>query len=341
MVEKLDSEWLHAISEPPPVEWPVEDSFEELSDFSTEIPNRERQMGALAPTWWLLDEEATELSNVMDRAGESLNKFFDFFKVYPINFEQKRKLFAARYEFPQFGKGFQHSEAVKDQATVGIIDFLTGFPMASTEILAVLGQYSSREERVDRYSDPDSAVPPIPDEFFEGYAEGKYLLNRIYLEEDGVETLADPLAGEGDAEGLHWWCRINVKDEKKYPIPGEFFCLINRPWCVLPWGEQESSPYIFSGEWMDTIYYTGAVVKEVLEGESYPTYVVEWRKQRIEVRPTDFADYNKGDFVTILKTVPNLKESQMWHDKDTKEFDEGEWVIAPLMFYGFKGIGAG
>jgi hypothetical protein len=149
------------------------------------------------------------------------------------------------------------------------------------------------------------------------------------------------LSGEKVAEGLHFGLRINVKREKKYPIPGEFLCLINRPWPTLACGKQESSPYIYSGEWMDTVFYSGAVVKEVIEGEgdqTYNTYKVQWRKDTFTVKPTDFAEYNVGDFVTILKTIPNDKDSQRWKDDDTKEFDEEGWVIAPLMFYDFDGL---
>jgi hypothetical protein len=89
---------------------------------------------------------------------------------------------------------------------------------------------------------------------------------------------------------------------------------------------------------MDPVFYTGAVVKEVVELEYWKEYIVEWRQHRKQVKPTDHAKYNVGDFVTIIKTVPNAKNSQLWKDPDMKEFGE-DWRIAPLMFYGFDGIG--
>ncbi len=307
-------------------------------------PRKIEDEDTLETTWWLLGDERQELSNIYERAGNSLDKTFEYFKIYPINIDGQRKLFGARYEFPQLNHEFIYKvfkdESQESQAA-GLIDFLTGFPLACTEMLVVLGQYSSREEQVEAHqAKKDDAVPPFPHDFFEGYEKEKRLLNLLYIDEEGVETLADGLPGEPKEEGLHWWCRVIVAETKKYPIPGEFFALVSRPWVTLPWGDQESTPYMFSGEWMDTVYYTGAVVKEVINDpdQHYPTYKVQWRKEQVTVNPTDFADYQVGDFVTILKKVPNKKNSQLWRDDDTKEFDEEEWVIAPFMFYGFKGL---
>jgi hypothetical protein len=342
MAFDTDTKWLfERRSDESEVDWPAKDHLEEFADFSNEIPSQGRFMPALGPTWWLLGDETPNLSDLYERAGESLKKFFDYYNVYPVNIDEKRKLFGARYEFPQANKKFIHQSSVQNSSAVGIIDFLTGYPMASTEMLVVLGQYSSRNEFIDRYADPGAPCPPIPNDFFEGYEEKKRLLNYIYIDEDEVEGLADPMSGEKDSTGLHWWLRINIKKEKKYPIPGEFLSLLNRPWVVLPWGKQESSPYIFSGEWMDTVFYSGAIVKQVFEeteSQPYPTYQVQWRKHLATARPTDYAKYNVGDFVTILKRVPNPKNSQMWKDDDTKDFNEAEWTIAPLMFYGFNGL---
>jgi hypothetical protein len=61
----------------------------------------------------------------------------------------------------------------------------------------------------------------------------------------------------------------------------------------------------------------------------------------VTVKPTDFATYKVGDRVTILKKVPNKKDSQLWKDDDTKKFNVDDWVIAPFMFYGSTGQGEG
>ena len=55
----------------------------------------------------------------------------------------------------------------------------------------------------------------------------------------------------------------------------------NRMMPNKPWGKQKSSPFLYSGNWMDTIYYTSAVITEVIDPTDetpYPTYKAKWRK---------------------------------------------------------------
>jgi hypothetical protein len=61
--------------------------------------------------------------------------------------------------------------------------------------------------------------------------------------------------------------------------------------------------------------------------------MVQWRKKIMEVNPTDFAEYEVKDRVTILKDVATEKQSQLWKDDDMKTFGE-TWMIAPIGFYG-------
>ena len=111
-------------------------------------------------------------------------------------------------------------------------------------------------------------------------------------------------------------------------MPGEF------------WGRQKSSPFIYSGNWMDTVYYSGAVVTEVIEPTAekpYPTYKVQWRKDKVTAKPTDFTEYKVGDRVTILKDVTSDKKTEIWKDRDTDRFpddDRADWRIVPVSFYG-------
>lgn len=106
-----------------------------------------------------------------------------------------------------------------------------------------------------------------------------------------------------------------------------------------PWGHQKSSPFIYSGNWVDTVYYSGAVIKEIQEPTDdtpYSTYAVTWRGKDIEnVRPSDFAEYQVGDRVTILKDVATDKKTQIWKDDDIKAFGD-TWVICPITFYGLE-----
>lgn len=326
-------------SDPPPVPlWVWEEMFRRLC---------EANPGALEETWWLLEQEADDFSDIMEKAGESLDRFFEYYNLYPIRFEGKCKLFLARYDFPQNSKEIQHPDGrLKNVGKcLGFIDFLGGFPLQNPELLTSIGEYSSRKEKnegeVAAKSGGGQPVPPIPDDLFEGYDDKRMLLNYFYLDEEHAETLADDLAGEPKPEGLHWWVRINLEEDKKYPVPGEFLALAARQWCTLPWGEQESTPYLFSGNWMDTVFYTGGRVESIDESGDFPRYQVRWRKHLLTLNPSDFAEYQVGDRVTILKKVPEDKQSQLWKDDDTETPDEEKWVVAPLMFYGIKARGDG
>lgn len=106
------------------------------------------------------------------------------------------------------------------------------------------------------------------------------------------------------------------------------------------WGHQKSSPFLYSGNWMDTVYYTGARITEVIDPTDeklYPTYKVKWRKDEITINPSDFAEYKVDDRVTILKDVSTDKKSQLWKDDDMKsDCDKEKWQIIPITFYGLE-----
>jgi hypothetical protein len=309
-------------------------------------PNRPWGPGALEETWWLLGDERTDMADIYERAPESLDKMFERYKIYPIKINEKRKLFFARFEFPRYQQNLMHADAkLKNvEMPLGFIDFLVGFPMQAPELILMLGEWSSREDELTvAHEDYGYPLPAIPDSFFEGYEKEKMLLNLFYLDEAHALSMADDLTGEPKPEGLHWWVRVNSKHDHYYPMPGEFFCLAYRQWVTLPQGGQESNPVIFAGNWMDTIFYSGCRIKAIdTKSKDYPIYTVEWRgytvKKESTVKPTDFAEYKIGDRVTILKNVPSKKQSQQWKDEDMKEFDGENWMIAPLIFYGIKGL---
>jgi hypothetical protein len=122
----------------------------------------------------------------------------------------------------------------------------------------------------------------------------------------------------------------------KFPVPGEFLGLGVRMFPGMYWGRQKSSPFVYSGQWFDSVYLTGGIIKEVIgptDEVPYPTYKVQWRKDEVTAKPSDFAEHKIDDRVTILKDVATEKKSQLWKDEDMKEFGDN-WTIAPISFYG-------
>ena len=296
------------------------------------------------PSWWLFDTEPN-MDDIKDKAGDSLD--YRFKEKLKISFFQdtydREMLFLARFEFPKYGETFEHPDGVVEKNAVeepiGFVDFLTGTPLDCNEMLVMVGQHSTDGEELDESGGvmPGTGpTAPFPEEMFV-WDPAMTLMVYNHLFQPGVEWMVENLSGEPDPK-YHWWVRFNFggKADQKFPIPGEFFGLGVRLMPDVPWGTQKSSPFVYSGNWMDTVYYTSAVVTEVIEPTDdvpCPTYKVKWRKDEVTVTPSDFAEYKVGDRVTILKDVATEKKSQLWKDDDMETFG-ATWMIAPIGFYG-------
>ncbi|MDI6854387.1 MAG: hypothetical protein QME75_12380 [Deltaproteobacteria bacterium] len=296
---------------------------------------------SLEVTWHLFDEP--DIPNVLERAGDGLEEMFERFGVRPVQVDGQERLFEARYELPKFGGTPRYPEAAAD-GEMGFMDFLSGFPYGEAEIMAVVREESTCPLKVDSQEAQEDAVPPVPLDFFAGFPEGDVLHNYLAVPEDGVEHLAEGLPGEPEPE-LLWWLRqgLKLEDGQTWPVPGEFAALAVRLFPGKYWGEQKTSPFLFSGNWLDTLYYTSAIVEEVLEPDEtrpYPLYKVKWRKAGDGgnlhlARPSGFEIYEAGERVAVLKDAATERQSQTW--KDDQEWDEKVWRLAPVTFYEVQG----
>lgn len=292
----------------------------------------------MGPAWWVMDSEPG-MDDIYEKAGDSLEEMIDKLQMHPFQTQGADKLFLARYEFPKFEEDFQHADGVFLPEARGFVDFLAGFPIECVEMLGHMGEHSVKEEDDWEVLEGDGPSPPMPAFLFTGIPEERLLLNTMFFSEARGKVFpeTDNLNGEPEPQNLHWWVRVNLKDDDNFPVPGEFMGLAVRIMPGTPWGGQKSSPFIYSGNWMDTVYLTGAKVTEVLEPteeEPWYKYRVKWRDQVVEANPSDFAEYQVDDRVTILKAVDMEKQSQRWKDDDVEEFDKEKWVIIPLSFYG-------
>jgi hypothetical protein len=276
--------------------------------------------------------------------------------VYPFQGHGEDRLFLARFEFPKFGEDFQISknawralallpgeEAPPSEGDnpAGFIHFLAGFPIDCVEMLVLIGEYSS-DVKISHCSIPvmpgGGATAPIPD-FFEWPDKEKLLLNKTALLEQYALFLAEDLPGEPEPTKPHWWFRVELsrgeEEPRKFPMPGEFLGLGIRMMPGEFWGHQKTSPFIYSGNWMDTVYLTSAVITSIIEPTDaipFSRYIVQWRKKELTVNPTDFAEYEVKDRVTILKDVATEKKSQLWKDVDMETVGE-TWMVCPISFY--------
>lgn len=329
--------------ENPPI-FPIDENYKGdvrenlLNDFG-------RYRSTLEETWWVFSSEAG-MDDILEKGKECLrDEMFDIFKIEPVQVKDGEKLFLARFEFPLYEEKFEHEEALEDyqggEKPVGFIDFLGGFPLDCIELLAIVGERSSKKEDVISKKG-ELSTAPMPDELFGGYQPEAVPVNYTAIEADFAIYLAKGLAGEPKTENPRWWLRMVLKKEAKFPAPGEFLALAVRMMPDKPWGRQKTSPFFFAGNWMDTVHYSSAKVTEVQEPtdgkEPWKKYRVKWRDQVILANPLDFAEYQVDDKVCILKQNPvaggEKKKFQLWKDDDMEEFNQDNWGLAPITFYG-------
>jgi hypothetical protein len=294
-----------------------------------------------------MDDLAGGLTGVLEKLGEDL-------KIFPFqDTDGQDRLFLARFEFPKWEEDFQFKVAAEDAC--GFIDFLSGFPIDCVEMLVGIGEQSSTsKEGEDSKVSVDEGTkifPTVPSGgLFKWPEKSKIFLNLTAIQTKNVaKILAKNLDGEPEPQTPKWWFRVQLRDNPdsgelvKFPVPGEFFGLGCRIWPGKYWGHQKSNPFIYAGNWMDTVYYTAGRITEVIDPTDevpYPTYKVTWHGKdkdeednEITVNPSDFTLYKVGDRVTVLKDVATDKKSQLWKDDDMKTFGE-TWMIAPIGFYG-------
>ena len=193
-------------------------------------------------------------------------------------------------------------------------------------------------------------------------AAGVSLMSKGYLTDDDntVEILAEKM---GDDPEFHQWLRYWIKEEIDTIIPGEFVGMLCRPWPFHAWWNQETSPLLYAGTWLETEFYASGTVKEVLvinedfdpeDGEVGNRYKVWVKNEEILIKSSDFHAYEADEVVGLLKTfrdgeaegsgglTPGAGEEEgptnfTW--KDLKLLDSGEeltkeWVIVPVGFNG-------
>jgi len=286
-----------------------------------------------APTWYAVRDE--KIRNIMETARDSLDHMFQKLQVWPAQNRQADVIYQAKYEMRAFQRGWRSPEGVLDQKNAdmvtGWIDFPSGIPFGAVEMLVAITEAGTEPEELS-VKPGKGPAPPLPAKFFKGQKREYILFNHIWLVQKGVKAMAPPVAA-GEQTKKIWWLRVNLTEQDLYPFPGEFVGLAVRLFPNLPWGTQKSSPYIFSGNWIDTLYYTSGIVKEVIQGEDSDEYIIKWRGQEIRVKSSDYATYKRHDRVVVLKDIKTGRPTQRFDDEDTEKFNRDEWAIVPITFY--------
>jgi hypothetical protein len=317
------------------------------------------RLSTLEACWSVLDREPG-MDNLM-ASQDMLDQMIEAIKIYPfVDTDREYRLFLGRFEFPKYGEDFKFSEAAAE-GSCGFIDFLAGFPIDCVEMLVGIGDRSSLpgKDKISKvFVDEGTRIfPTVPTTKLFKWPDAEF--DKIFENftaitvKDVSKFLAKNLEGEVKPRSPKWWFRVQLREktangnQKKYPVPGEFFGLGCRIWPGKYWGHQKSNPFVYSGNWMDTIYYSGAIITEVIEPTDaipYTIYKIKWhgKKDEFTIFSSDFAMYQKDDRVTLIKDVDTTKKTQLWKDNDMKYFggqedvEDNRWQIVPVTFYGLE-----
>lgn len=123
--------------------------------------------------------------------------------------------------------------------------------------------------------------------------------------------------------------RYYLRRDAKWPLPGEFIGLLARPWPSHVWWFQETSPILYSGNWVETNHYTSGVITEILqppEGSFGLVYKCNVRGVEVFIASSDFYGYAVGDRVAIVR----LGDLDRFHNsfKGNYKWKEMEDLIA-------------
>lgn len=173
---------------------------------------------------------------------------------------------------------------------------------------------------------------------------------RAPLSSQDVELFADNIKDYGEEIKPKFWMRYWIHKDCTFPVPGEFMGILCRPVACPPhvWWFQESSPFLYAGNWIETGSLTSGIVTAVTleagrtDGGTGNLYNVNVQGCSIVVASSDYLEYGIGDRVAILKTntVPETSYSTLQQTflkgSDSTTTIKTEYVIIPATFYRIK-----
>lgn len=185
---------------------------------------------------------------------------------------------------------------------------------------------------------------------------GKHLIEKGYVVptsvERDMELMAQELLVYSEDVRPKKWMRYWIHKESKWPIPGEFVGILCKPLITPPhvWWFQESYPFLYSGNWIETANLTSGEITEVILEEDRTDegigniYKIKIEGCEVYLEASDFFVYKVGDRVAVLKmdsTEIKQTKSFTWQDQRGIVFDSSDkdtiienYIIIPATFYG-------
>jgi len=320
------------------------DTMEKMADFFTEIDDAKP----------LLSPETKPTSgNYLsfggsDGSGSSVSVDTLGAKAYTVK--------EARYEAMETGGSAVYgSPGPKDSSNdyvgyiafpVGPLGVMWGISLATDSSLGNASGSVSQVDYTNGTIQGGELLPPF--ELSRSEVAGEKLMSKGYLVDDDrkVEILA-PDFENIDNPDLHQWLRYWITEDNTEIVPGEFVGILCRPWPLHCWWFQETSPFLYSGHWVETEFYTSGVVQEVQvidddftpgDGEVGNRYKIWVKNEEIVVKSSDFLEYEVDERVGLLKTWREGSGDGGFNWQDLELLDTGEtlteeWVVVPADFY--------
>jgi len=148
------------------------------------------------------------------------------------------------------------------------------------------------------------------------------------VNKDGSSNAAQP----GKSIKPKGWMRVWITRDDKWPVPGEFIGILVKPNPLPPhvWWFMRSSPFLYAGNWMDTLDLTSGTIVSKTENVEHPTsktpcteYIVTIHGIDVKIYSSDFLVYNAGDRVAIWKDRAGELQNSYTNRTD-RSFDQME-----------------
>ena len=244
---------------------------------------------------------------------------------------------AMRYEVRRAFRNISYGDATKN---IQNYPSYLAFPIGQLGIMEILSIVrSSVDYTLNSLEAPittwDKLLSPPHTEL--GYCPGDHIVTKGSLL--GTEVIYPAIEFEGKESSLpHKWLRFWLADSDTKPYPGEFVGLLARPFPNHAWWFQETSPFLYSGNWYETEYYTSGIVLVVTEptGEEVTnTYTVQVKDEQVDITSTDLKEYEVDDRVTVLKKTGVTTASFNWEGLGfmADVITNIDWYIIPITFY--------
>lgn len=284
-----------------------------------------------------------------------MREFFDTSSAVQVIREARYEmwLFNRSTEFPSKGpKGCSEAgvHSSSDHSMGNLYGGFIAFPIGPLGVMEIVSMFSeSMIEKLDNNLpfNQDGSVKIYPTADFkctrllylDGFVSPKEDSNTattpgVHLIEKGYLSVSRDAEYPGskfekyDYEPRLKDLRVYFHRTSKWPVPGEFVCILTKPWPDHIWWFQQTSPLLYSGNWVETTHYTSGIVKEVLDapaGQYGKIYKCTIRGVDQYIAASDFCQYQVGDRVAILR-LSDLDRFQL------RKTDNFKWIEMEDLF---------